>query len=138
MKQLWKDRKRLRFFGLPWTFTTYTLLEDKILVDSGLFTSKQDEVRLYRVMDISMERKFSQKLFNLGSIICDTSDKSSPKLELINIKNPKVVKELLSEAVESERVKKRVSSREYMSYQDDHDDFDGDDHDDFDDDNDHN
>ena len=131
MKQLWKDRKRLRFFGLPWTFTTYTLLEDKLLVDSGLLTSKQDEVRLYRVMDISMERKLSQKLFNLGTIICDTSDKSSPKLELINIKNPKVVKELLSEAVEAERIKKRVSSREYMSY-DDHDDVD--DHDDFDDD----
>ncbi|MBE5958194.1 MAG: PH domain-containing protein [Lachnospiraceae bacterium] len=128
MKQLWKDRKRLRLFGLPWTFTTYTLLEDKLLVDSGLFTSKQDEVRLYRVMDISMERKFSQKLFNLGSIICDTSDKSSPKLELVNIKNPKVVKELLSEAVEAERIKKRVSSREYMSYG--NDDYDTDDHDD--------
>ena len=128
MKQLWKDRKRLKLFGLPWTFTTYTLLEDKLLVDSGLFTSKQDEVRLYRVMDISMERKFSQKLFNLGSIICDTSDKSSPKLELVNIKNPKVVKELLSEAVEAERIKKRVSSREYMSYG--NDDYDTDDHDD--------
>ena len=128
--QIWRDRKRLKFFGLPWTFTTYTLLKDKLLVDAGLLTSKQDEIRLYRIMDISMERKFSQKLFNLGNIICDTSDKSSPKLELINIKNPKVVKELLSEAVEAERVKKRVSSREYMSYDDtdtDDDDFEDDD-----------
>jgi hypothetical protein len=36
-----------------------------------------------------------------------------------NIKDPKRVKNLISEAVEAERVKKRVSSREYMAMDDD-------------------
>lgn len=122
MKILWKDKKRLLFFGLPWTFTNYTLLEDKFLVDSGLLTSTQDEIRLYRIMDVTLTRTLFQKIFGLGTIHCDTVDKSSPKLNIINIKNPLAVKELLSQSVEKERMKKRVSSREYMSMDDDFDD----------------
>lgn len=123
MKVLWQGRKRLLFFGLPWTFTKYMFTEEKFTVDSGLLTSKQDEIRLYRIMDISLTRTLFQKIFGLGTITCDTSDKSSPKLEIINIKDPIVVKEMLSEAVEKERMAKRVSSREYMTM----DDFDDDD-----------
>lgn len=122
MNTLWQGRKRLLFFGLPWTFTKYTLLEDKFLVDSGLLTSTQDEIRLYRIMDITLSRTFLQKIFGLGTISCDTVDKSSPKLIIANVKKPGEVKELLSEAVEKERVQKRVSSREFMSYDDDFDD----------------
>ncbi len=39
--------------------------------------------------------------------------------DLINIKNSKDVKEMISEYVETQREKKRVVSREYMT--DDHD-----------------
>lgn len=124
MNTLWKDKKRTLLFGLPWTFTSYTLLEDKFLVDSGLLTSHQEEIRLYRIVDISLTRTLFQKIFGLGTIICDTSDKSCPKLEIINIKNVMDVKELLSEAVENERVKKRVSSREFMHSDDTDDDCD--------------
>lgn len=124
MKLLWKDKKRLLFFGLPWTFTSYTLLEDKFLVDSGFFTSMQDEIRLYRIIDITLTRTLFQKLFGLGTIICDTVDKSSPTLEIMNIKNPVTVKEMLSQAVETERVKKNVSSREYVHLNDHFDDKD--------------
>lgn len=122
MKVLWQERKRLLFFGLPWTFTKYMFTDEKFTVDSGLLTSKQDEIRLYRIMDISLTRTLLQKIFGLGTITCDTSDKSSPVLEIKNIKEPIVVKEMLSEAVEKERMNKRVSAREYMSMDDDFDD----------------
>lgn len=127
MSTLWQDRKRLLFFGLPWTFTKYTLLDDKFIVDSGFFTSTQDEIRLYRIMDLTLTRTLVQKMFGLGTIMCDTTDKSSPRLEIVNIKNSLMVKEMLSEAIETERVKKRVSSREYMNFDSDFDsDFDND------------
>lgn len=124
MNTLWQGRKRVLFFGLPWTFTKYTLLEDKFIVDSGFFNSTQDEIRLYRIMDMTLKRSFWQKIFGLGTIVCDTVDKSSPKLEIANIKNSLMVKEALSDAVEEERVKKRVSSREFMQTDDDFDDDD--------------
>lgn len=127
MKTLWEGKKRLLFFGLPWTFTKYILQEDKLLVDSGLLTTSQEEIRLYRIIDITLTRTLFQKIFGLGTIFCDTVDKSSPKLIIANIKDSASVKEMLSQAVEAERVKKRVSSREYMTADDDFDiDLDGD------------
>lgn len=123
----WQSKKRLLFFGLPWTFTTYTLTDEKFIINSGFFTSAEDEIRLYRIVDVSLKRTFIQKIFKLGTISCDTVDKTCPKLEIINIKDAREVKELISEAVEAERIKKRVSSREYMHTIDDDDDVDYDD-----------
>jgi len=124
MKTIWQGKKRLLLFGLPWTFTTYTIVEDKMLVDSGILTTKQDEIRLYRIMDVTLTRTLAQRIFKLGTITCNTVDKTSPILELKNITDSARVKELLSEAIEKERVNKRVSSREFMTEIDDEDDDD--------------
>lgn len=127
MDILWSDRKRLLFFGLPWTFTKYTLTPEKFIIDSGFLSTKEEEIRLYRIMDVTLECSLLQRIFGLGTIICDTVDKSTPKLYIQNVKKAKQVKELLSRTVEEERVKKRVSSREYMTVDDggdmDEDDF---------------
>jgi len=122
--QVWRARKRLKFLGLPWTFTVYTLNEDKLLIDSGFFNRKQEEIRLYRILDMTLERSFGQRIFGLGSIVCNTSDQTTPVIEIKNIKKSREVKETLSDLVERERVSKRVSAREYMH--ECHDDFDGD------------
>lgn len=119
MDILWSDRKRWTFFGLPWTFTKYICTSEKFIVESGVFSKKEEEIRLYRIMDLTLERSFVQRLFGLGTITCDTVDKSTPKLCIKNVKDSRRVKELISEAVEKERVKKRVSSREYMTVDDD-------------------
>ena len=116
---LWKDRKRILFLGLPWSFTRYSVSKDRFFISKGFFSVKDDEVRLYRIMDLTLERSFVQRLFGLGTITCDTVDKSTPKLCIKNVKDSRRVKELISEAVEEERVKKRVSSREYMTVDDD-------------------
>ncbi len=119
MNILWSDRKRWTFLGLPWTFTKYTCTPEKFVVESGIFSTKEEEIRLYRILDLTLERSFWQRIFGLGTICCDTVDKSSPKLVIKNIKNPRNVKELISEAVEEERMKKRVSSRELMAAEED-------------------
>lgn len=118
MDILWSDRKRLTLFGLPWTFTKYICTSEKFLIQSGVFSTKEEEVRLYRILDLTLERSLLQRLFGLGTIVCDTVDKSSPKLVIKNVKNSRKVKDLLSESVEKERMKKRVSSREVMAAED--------------------
>lgn len=118
MDILWSDRKRLTLFGLPWTFTKYICTSEKFLIQLGVFSTKEEEVRLYRILDLTLERSLLQRLFGLGTIVCDTVDKSSPKLVIKNVKNSRKAKELLSELVEKERVKKRVSSREVMAAED--------------------
>lgn len=111
---LWKDRRRTRFFALPWTFTVYRLTEDRLLIKRGFFTTSEDEVRLYRILDISLRRTLLQKIFGTGSIICHSSDKTMGDFEIINIKRSYEVKNLLSDLVEKERMAKRVSNREFM------------------------
>lgn len=111
---IWRDRKRT-FLGLPWSFTIYSLTEDKLLVQTGLFNIKEEEIRLYRIMDITLERSLGQRFFRLGTIHCCTADKTTPELDIKSVKNPSWVKETLSHMIEEERDKKRVSGREYMA-----------------------
>lgn len=110
---VWNDRKRI-FFGLPWSFTRYFLREDKLLIDTGFFNRTEDEVRLYRILDITLRRSFWERLFNLGTIHCCSGDKSMSEFDIKHIKNPKEVKEMLSEMVEKERMERRVGMREFM------------------------
>ena len=90
----WKDRKRI-IFGLPWTFTKYSLTEDRLFISTGLLSTKEDEVRLYRIMDLSLERKLWQRLFGLGTIKCCSADKTLGDFEIKNIKDSKNVKEMM-------------------------------------------
>ena len=113
---MWKQRKRI-WCGLPWTFTVYSFDEERLFVDTGFFTKRQDEIRLYRVLDISVTRTFSQRLFGMGTIQLKTSDKTIGDFEMINIKKVMEVKEQLSTYIEASRDKKRVSSREFMGYE---------------------
>ena len=112
---LWRARKRLTFFGLPWTFTVYRLTKDRLLIKTGFFTTKEDEVRLYRILDISLKRTLIQKMFGLGTIQCHSSDKTMGHFDIINVKHSYDVKNLLSDLIEKERMEKRVSNREFIS-----------------------
>ena len=120
---LWKQRKRI-WCGLPWTFTVYSFDEDCIYIDSGVFTKKQEEIRLYRVLDISVTRTFCQRIFGMGTIILKTSDKTMPDVPFINLKKVMEVKTQLSNLIEESRDKKRISGREFMSVDDSSNEFD--------------
>ncbi|MBE5944616.1 MAG: PH domain-containing protein [Lachnospiraceae bacterium] len=111
---VWKDRKRI-IFGLPWTFTKYGLSEDRIFIETGLLNLQENEVRLYRITDVSLERKLWQRMFGLGTILCYSSDKSMGNFQIKNIKKPSEVKELISSYVEEERTRKKVTSKEFIN-----------------------
>ena len=111
---IWKDRKRI-IFGLPWTFTVYKLTKEKLLIESGFLSKKEEEVRLYRIMDLTLLRPISQRLWGLGSIHCCTADKSTPEFDIKCIKKAGEIKNILSDLVETQRELKRVSAREFMA-----------------------
>ena len=113
LEYVWKDRKRT-LFGLPLSFTVYRLTEDRLLVQSGILNLNEEEIRLYRIMDITLKRSLGQRISNLGTIHCCSSDKTSPEFDIKSIKNPIEVKEMLSRMIEEERDKKKISGREYM------------------------
>lgn len=117
--KIYVERKRLLFFGLPWTFTKYTLNPKKLLINTGLLTSVENEILLYRVMDITVKRSLMQKIFRLGSIQIISSDKTCPNLEIKNIRNVTQFREALSEYIEESRRQYRMRAGEII------DDYDG-------------
>lgn len=110
----WFDRKRT-IFGLPLSFTKYAVTEEKLLIKTGFFNTKEEEVRLYRIMDVTLNRSLVERIFKLGTIHVISSDKSTPHFDIKRIKNSKNVKDLLSGLVENARQKNRVSAREFMA-----------------------
>ena len=111
---VWKDRKRI-IFGLPWSFTVYKLTEEKLFIETGFFSKKEEEIRLYRVMDLTLKRPFGQRIWGLGTIHCCTADKSTPEFDILKVKKAKEVKDMISDMVEKQREEKRISAREFMS-----------------------
>ena len=112
---VWKDRKRI-IFGLPWTFTRYSLTEEKLIIDTGFFSRKEEEIRLYRILDISLRRPLHQRIWGLGTVHLNTADKSSNEIDILRIKRARQFKGMLSDMVERERDEKRIAAREFMGY----------------------
>lgn len=95
---VWQDRKRT-FLGLPWSFTRYRLEPDKLIIDTGFLSRSEDEIRLYRIMDITLKRSLGERMLGLGTIHCCSGDKTSPEFDIRRIKNARKVKDLLSDMV---------------------------------------
>lgn len=110
---IWKDRKRT-LFGLPLSFTRYELAKDKLLITTGILSLKEEEVKLYRILDLTLKRSLLQRIFGLGTIHCCSSDKSSGEFDIKNIKNAKEVKEKISSMIEEDRMSKNIYAREYL------------------------
>lgn len=107
---LWRDKKRI--LGLAISFTRYELTQSRLIVKMGLLNTREEELRLFRVRDISAQETLVDRLFGVGSILLHTTDATSPTLLVRHIKNHNKVKELLSAQVEEARMKNRVRSME--------------------------
>lgn len=119
---LWKDRKRI--LGMPISFTKYSISEDRLFYEKGLLSITIDEILLYRVRDISLKITLGQRIFGVGSIIINSTDKTLPYLEIKNVKNPIMVKELIHKNVEEMKLSRKMRVGEILENSDcEHDDF---------------
>lgn len=108
----WSDRCRI--FGLPITFTKYSMSDDRIFCEKGLLNMKFEEILLYRVRDISMKITLGQRIFGVGSILLQSSDKTAPVLEIKNVKHPRQVKEMIHQQVEQVKEQRRMRFGEVL------------------------
>ena len=122
LKEEYKERKRSLFFGLPLSFTTYTLTEKKINIKKGFLKTLEDDTLMYKVQDVTLVRGLIERIFGLGTIICYSSDVTDSKLMLTHIRNSSEVKEFILQTAEMERRKVRtvhtmgLDASEYSDY----------------------
>jgi uncharacterized membrane protein YdbT with pleckstrin-like domain len=107
---MWKDRKR--YLGLPLSFTKYRLENNRLFVSRGFFNTVEDELVMYRVLDVRLKRTFFDKIFRVGSVILYTADETSKELVLEKIKKPKNIRDMMSRIAEDERAKLGIKGRE--------------------------
>lgn len=111
---VWSDRKRT-LFGLPWSFTRYILTDEKLLIVKGFIKQTEEEIRLYRILDMSLTRGITERIDGVGTIHCCSSDKTASEFDIKRIKDSRKIKEMLSDLVEKQRVARGVSIREEMT-----------------------
>lgn len=102
------ERKRWVFFGLPFTFTKYTVNDEIITINDGFLSTKENDCYLYKVQDVELLTSLGERIFGLGTVACYTGDNTHPQLFLTHIKHAKEIKNYILKASEEARRRRRT------------------------------
>jgi len=102
------ERKRIKFLGLPLSFTKYFIGEEKITITTGFLDITEDDAYMYKIQDVRLTRSLSERIFKLGTITCYTGDTTHPELILLHIKNSSMIKDFIMQYSEEARRKRRA------------------------------
>ncbi len=105
---MFKERKRWLLFGIPWTFTKYTISPSLITVEHGFLNKEENDCYMYKVQDVKLNTSLMERIFRMGTITCYTGDVTNQELKLIHIKHARDIKSYLLKASEEARIKRRT------------------------------
>ncbi|MCR5357742.1 MAG: PH domain-containing protein, partial [Lachnospiraceae bacterium] len=86
----------------------YTVTEEKLIVNKGLFKIEENTCFLYKIIDVKLERSLLERICGIGTIICYTGDVTDKTIKLIHIKNSKVINDYILDQSEEMRRKRRT------------------------------
>jgi len=100
-------------FIMLWKWLTiksvkYELTTERFRTRYGILNRKTDELELYRVRDYQLEEPFFLRIFSLGNIVLQTSDRSHPTITIRAIPDGEQLREKLRTHVEACRTAKQV------------------------------
>lgn len=107
---IFTERKRLLFFGLPWTFTKYTITPSLLTISQGLLNTTEDDCYMYKIQDVKLTKTLLERLFGLSTITCYAGDVTHKEIKLEHIKHADEIKNYLLKTSEEARIKRRTLS----------------------------
>lgn len=102
-----EERKRIKFFGLPFSFTKYFVSEEKLTITTGFLNITEDDAYMYKIQDVRLTRSLSERIFKMGTITCYTGDTTHPELILFHIRHSNEIKDFIMASSEEARRKRR-------------------------------
>ena len=121
----YKEKKRWAFLGLPFTFTTYSVTDEMITVQSGLLKRIENDCYMYKIVDVRLETSLLERIFGLGTVKCYGGDTTHPVLELKHIRHAKEIKNFILAASEEQRMKRKTLKTQDIGSPDDLSEMDG-------------
>lgn len=88
--------------------TRYELTTERLKTRVGVINKKMDELELYRVRDYKLDQPLMLRVFSLGNIILQTSDRSNPVVMLRAVPDAEQLREQIRALVEECRRQKGV------------------------------
>ena len=102
------ERKRIKFFGLPFSFTKYAISEEKITITAGFLSITEDDAYMYKIQDVRLTRSLTERIFKIGTITCYTGDTTHPELIMNHIRHSGEIKDYIMQYSEEARRKRRA------------------------------
>jgi hypothetical protein len=103
------------FIYLKTRNTIYVITQQRLLLFTGIFTKRIDDVELYRVKDVAFIQPFYLWLFHVSSVQLYTSDPNWGDSLIPGIRDGMIIREKLRRLAEAERDRKGVKEIDYFA-----------------------
>lgn len=94
--------------------TVYRLTSQRVILEGGLLSKKQEEIELNKIKDFSVKQTLIEKTMGIGSVEIISIDPTTPKLTLINVPDPFVVKDKIRAAMLEYKKQLNIQYREQL------------------------
>jgi uncharacterized membrane protein YdbT with pleckstrin-like domain len=99
------------WLGIP-VFERYTLYADRLMINKGFLSIKEDETALHRILDISLQQGIMDRILGFGTLALTARDDSHPLLLLRGVRRPRQARDQLRGAVAAARSRLGIEGRE--------------------------
>jgi uncharacterized membrane protein YdbT with pleckstrin-like domain len=86
----------------------YRLTTFRLFHESGLLARTRDRIEVIDINDVNLSQGILERMFNVGTVHIDSSDKSHPHFEMIGIENVRAVADLVDNTRRAERQRRAV------------------------------
>lgn len=86
----------------------YRLTTFRLFHESGLLQRKRDRIEVIDINDVNLSQGIIERMFNVGTIHIDSSDKSHPDFDMPGIDNVRHVADLIDNTRRAERQRRAV------------------------------
>lgn len=112
MSKTWEGKKLI--LGQPISFTSYRIEDGLLIKRQGILNIQENQIQLYRVIDVELKQDFIDNLVNQGTIILRSNSKYD-NITLENVGNPREVKALINEEIAEQRRNQNIRTNETVA-----------------------